>query len=228
MPAARIVPESERAPALNVGGFMINVLASTDDTGGNELFYQYGPEGKGPGPHFHAWDESFYVLQGELHCGVGDQETVAMPGTLIHVPGNTEHGQPRRRRPHRNLDALPQGPMRGLRSTLLHHARGSARAGPASTWAGRALRGRARNPRGHCAPVAARRHRGALQAQACGLHAGAACGRRLSLPRQTLSPLQRLRASSGDLPTAPGRGAKAGIMPVWPRLGSGDVCHTLC
>jgi mannose-6-phosphate isomerase-like protein (cupin superfamily) len=67
------------------------VLASTDETGGNELFYQYGPEGKGPGPHFHPWDESFYVLQGELHCGVGDHETVAMPGTLIHVPGNTTH-----------------------------------------------------------------------------------------------------------------------------------------
>jgi quercetin dioxygenase-like cupin family protein len=92
MPEARIVPASERAPALNVGGFMINVLASTDQTGGNELFYQYGPEGKGPGPHFHPWDESFYVLQGELHCGVGDHETVAMPGTLIHVPGNTTHG----------------------------------------------------------------------------------------------------------------------------------------
>ena len=91
MTRARIVPESERAPALNVGGFMIHVLVSAEDTGGTEIFYQYGPEGKGPGPHFHAWDESFYVLRGELHCGVGSQETVALPGTLIHVPGNTTH-----------------------------------------------------------------------------------------------------------------------------------------
>lgn len=91
MPSPRLVTESERAKALDVGGFMINVLASTDDTGGNEFFYQYGPEGKGPGPHFHPWDESFYVLQGELHCGVGEFESVAKPGTLIHVPGNTTH-----------------------------------------------------------------------------------------------------------------------------------------
>lgn len=87
----KIVSPTQRPAALNVGGFMINVLASTDETGGNELFYQHGPEGKGPGPHFHAWDESFYVLQGELHCGVGELESVSGPGTLIHVPGGTVH-----------------------------------------------------------------------------------------------------------------------------------------
>lgn len=91
MPLPRLVAESERAEALDVGGFMINVLASTEDTGSNEFFYQYGPEGKGPGPHFHPWDESFYVLQGELHCGVGELASVAKPGTLIHVPGGTTH-----------------------------------------------------------------------------------------------------------------------------------------
>lgn len=91
MPSPRLVPEHARAKALDIGGLMINVLASTEDTGGNEFFHQYGPEGKGPGPHCHPWDESFFVLQGELHCGVGDLESLAKPGTLIHVPGGTVH-----------------------------------------------------------------------------------------------------------------------------------------
>lgn len=76
---------------LDVGGFRITVLASTDQTGGYELFRIAGPEGTGPGPHHHAWDESFFVLSGAVHCGVGSAETLATTGTLIHVPGGTTH-----------------------------------------------------------------------------------------------------------------------------------------
>lgn len=91
MPTPMIVPETERAAPLSVGGFFITVLAADTDTGGNEFFHQRGEEGKGPGPHFHPWDETFYVLEGELHCGVAGVETVAVPGTLVHVPGGTIH-----------------------------------------------------------------------------------------------------------------------------------------
>ena len=48
-----VMPETERPPTLNVGGFLITVLASQKDTSGYEIFHQAGPEGKGPGPHFH-------------------------------------------------------------------------------------------------------------------------------------------------------------------------------
>ena len=91
MPRALIVaPEDHPAP-LHVGGFQIVVLGSQADTGGTEFFHQSGKEGKGPGPHFHPWDETFYVLKGELHCGIDQVETVALPGTLIHVPGGSTH-----------------------------------------------------------------------------------------------------------------------------------------
>ncbi len=86
-----IVSPELRPAALNVGGFLITVLASHGDAGGYEIFHQAGAEGKGPGPHFHPWDESFYVLRGELHCGVGDREAVAQVGTLVHVPGGATH-----------------------------------------------------------------------------------------------------------------------------------------
>ncbi len=87
----KIVSEDQRPAALNVGGFMISVLASTDETGSNEFFHQSGPEGKGPGPHFHPWDETFFVLQGELHCGVNGVDTVVGPGAMVHVPGGSTH-----------------------------------------------------------------------------------------------------------------------------------------
>ncbi len=91
MPNVVIMREDDRPVPLNAGGFMIKVLASREDATGYEIFHQSGPEGKGPGPHFHPWDEAFYVLAGELHCGVDGVETVAGVGTLIHVPGGSTH-----------------------------------------------------------------------------------------------------------------------------------------
>jgi quercetin dioxygenase-like cupin family protein len=91
MPHPVILSESDRPVPLNAGGFMITVLLSAADSGGTEMFHQSGPEGKGPGPHFHPWDETFMVLEGEVILGVGDQQTVAKPGSLVHVPGGTTH-----------------------------------------------------------------------------------------------------------------------------------------
>jgi len=82
---------AEAARPLNVGGFQITVLASTEHTGGYEIFRIAGPEGTGPGPHHHDWDESFFVLSGAIHCGVDSLETLATNGALIHVPGGSTH-----------------------------------------------------------------------------------------------------------------------------------------
>ena len=91
MPKTVIMPEGNRPAPLNAGGFMITVLASRSDASHYEIFHQSGPEGKGPGPHFHPWDEALYILEGELICGVDVVETVARPGALIHVPGGSTH-----------------------------------------------------------------------------------------------------------------------------------------
>lgn len=86
-----IVPPEERADPLNIAGFAITGLASGAQTGGYEIFHQIGPEGTGPGPLLHAWDESFFVLNGEVARGVGEVESLARPGTLVHIPENTKH-----------------------------------------------------------------------------------------------------------------------------------------
>jgi quercetin dioxygenase-like cupin family protein len=86
-----ILSQQDRPAPLNAGGFMITVLASKAETDGYELFHQSGAEGKGPGPHFHPWDETFVVLSGEVHCGVDGKESLATPGTVMHVPGGAVH-----------------------------------------------------------------------------------------------------------------------------------------
>ncbi|HIG40342.1 MAG TPA: cupin domain-containing protein [Gammaproteobacteria bacterium] len=87
-----IIQPADNAPEpLNIGGFQITVLASTKQTGGYELFRITGPEGTGPGPHYHPWDESFFVLSGTVYCGMNEEKTLATAGTLIHVPGGTTH-----------------------------------------------------------------------------------------------------------------------------------------
>ena len=90
-PSPLIVAIEDRPRALDIAGFAITVLASSEQTGGYEIFHMSGPEGTGPGPHFHPWDESFFILSGSLACGVGDTETLALPGTLVHVPGGSVH-----------------------------------------------------------------------------------------------------------------------------------------
>jgi hypothetical protein len=56
-----VVTPKEYAPALDIVGEHVTVLASGEATEGYEVFLQRGPEGSGPPPHSHPWDESFYL-----------------------------------------------------------------------------------------------------------------------------------------------------------------------
>lgn len=86
-----IIVEKSAPKALNIVGEHITVLASGNETGSYEFFHQAGPEGSGPPPHNHPWDEAFYVIRGEIAFGAGEREAVAKPGTLVHVPAGTTH-----------------------------------------------------------------------------------------------------------------------------------------
>lgn len=86
-----IVTPSTTPRSLSVVGEQITILASGAQTGSYEIFRQAGPEGSGPPPHNHPWDEAFYVVSGEIAFGVGDQDLVAVPGTLVHLPAGTMH-----------------------------------------------------------------------------------------------------------------------------------------
>ena len=87
-----IVTLKDRPRGLNVVGEQITVLADGARTGSYEIFRQAGPEGSGPPPHSHPWDEAFYVIAGQVTFGVdGDDDLLAPPGTLVHFPAGSTH-----------------------------------------------------------------------------------------------------------------------------------------
>jgi quercetin dioxygenase-like cupin family protein len=87
-----VVTPEDRPQALKLVGEGITVLADGATTGSYEIFRQTGPEGSGPPPHNHPWDEAFYVVAGQVTFGIeGDDNRAAPPGTLVHIPGGSMH-----------------------------------------------------------------------------------------------------------------------------------------
>jgi quercetin dioxygenase-like cupin family protein len=91
MPKPFVVTRESAPSPLKVVGEEVTVLASGARTGGYEIFRQAGPEGSGPPPHSHPWDESFYVVSGEIAFGMDGKDLVARAGTLVHLPAGTTH-----------------------------------------------------------------------------------------------------------------------------------------
>lgn len=91
MSSPLIVTAAEAPAPLEVIGERVTVLASGAQTGSYEIFHQAGPEGVGPPPHSHPWDEAFYVLDGNIAFGIDDQSLVVAAGTLVHLPAGTTH-----------------------------------------------------------------------------------------------------------------------------------------
>lgn len=85
------VSPADYAPALNVMGDQITVLAKMAATGGYAITLVHGYEGSGPPPHSHDWDESFFVIKGTVEFDFGGETKVAVPGTLVHFPAGAVH-----------------------------------------------------------------------------------------------------------------------------------------
>jgi quercetin dioxygenase-like cupin family protein len=90
-PKPFVLKPSERSAALSVVGTQVAVLASQADTRDQQITLQSGPEGMGPPPHTHLWDESFYVTKGQVKFTCDGEVTMCTAGTFVHVPGGTVH-----------------------------------------------------------------------------------------------------------------------------------------
>lgn len=88
----RTVHVLETPPAsVNVVGEKITVLAGGDLTKPFELHIQEGVLGGGPPPHFHPWDEAFYVVEGQVEVTVEGKSTTVPAGGYVHIPAGTIH-----------------------------------------------------------------------------------------------------------------------------------------
>jgi quercetin dioxygenase-like cupin family protein len=86
-----IVKPTHYESALSVVGTNVTVLASNQDTKGQEFTFQSGESNMGPPPHSHAWDEAFFVLKGSVEFTCDGKVEVCDQGTLVFVPGGTIH-----------------------------------------------------------------------------------------------------------------------------------------
>ena len=91
MPAT-VVKAGER-PALNVLGMPLTMLCEARETGGAwSLFEEEVPQGMGPPPHRHDWDEAYYILEGDIDFEIDGEVVRSRKGDFNYLPRNTVHG----------------------------------------------------------------------------------------------------------------------------------------
>ncbi|MGD9701325.1 MAG: cupin domain-containing protein [Acidimicrobiia bacterium] len=73
---------------LSVVGDTVTVLQQAD---GFELFRLDGAKDSGPPPHSHPWDETYFVLDGEVEVMLDGESAVHGPEDSFHVPAGGLH-----------------------------------------------------------------------------------------------------------------------------------------
>ena len=84
--------DDPNATHLGVVGDTYTILLSGKDTAGQFcLIDMFVPPGGGPPPHRHDFEESFILLEGQLHATFRGEHTTVAAGTTIHIPANAPH-----------------------------------------------------------------------------------------------------------------------------------------
>jgi quercetin dioxygenase-like cupin family protein len=91
MRTVHIIEPAKKPAPVNVVGEAITILAGGDLSKPFEMHIQEGVQGGGPPPHFHPWDEAFYVIDGQVEVTVEGKSTVVSSGGYVHIPGGSIH-----------------------------------------------------------------------------------------------------------------------------------------
>jgi quercetin dioxygenase-like cupin family protein len=73
--------------------FVPQVLLRAEQSGGAVAMVEIAvpPRWEGPPLHHHAFDEAFYVLEGEVTFQLGDERQTATPGAFVFARGGDVH-----------------------------------------------------------------------------------------------------------------------------------------
>ena len=85
------LPADGRPQALHLAGVDITPLVSGSACNRYELGLVAGCNGHGTPAHSHPWDETYFVIKGEVVIGVGNQEKAFHSGDLVHIPAGERH-----------------------------------------------------------------------------------------------------------------------------------------
>lgn len=92
MNTKRLIVKNGQARALGVLGTEVRFLCDGEETGGSwSLMEIVVPQGSGPPPHAHDWDEACYITSGEIEFTLGAQRILAAAGDFLYAPAGTLH-----------------------------------------------------------------------------------------------------------------------------------------
>jgi len=85
-------PDDPSLSHLAVVGDTYTVLLDGAQTGGRFcLIDMKVPDGGGPGPHRHDFEEMFHLLEGEIEFTFRGEKRVAKAGMTVNIPANAPH-----------------------------------------------------------------------------------------------------------------------------------------
>jgi quercetin dioxygenase-like cupin family protein len=66
-------------------------LAGNDTNGQYAVFEMIDAADGEPPLHRHPWEETFYILEGDLEITLGNRQQVVTAGAVSHIPANAVH-----------------------------------------------------------------------------------------------------------------------------------------
>ena len=86
-----IVRQGEGEAIGGAGGELRFIAGAADTDGTWSLAENIVPRGAGAPPHFHAWNEAYYLIAGEVEFEIEGKKTLARPGDFLFAPGGMTH-----------------------------------------------------------------------------------------------------------------------------------------
>ena len=84
--------EDGSLPHIGMVGDTYTILLRGEDTAGRyTLIDMHVPQGGGPPPHRHDFEEMFHVLEGKIEVTFRGEKSVVRAGVTINIPANAPH-----------------------------------------------------------------------------------------------------------------------------------------
>lgn len=93
MPKSPMVQSNRDLQPLHVLGTEVRFLCEAQDTDRAFSMREVTlPQGSGPPPHHHDWDEAYYVADGQVRFHIDGSQREVKRGDFVYAPAGTVHG----------------------------------------------------------------------------------------------------------------------------------------
>ena len=88
-----VITRNGEGEALKATGGRVRFICPAEKTNKTwSLMEATLPRDAGPPPHDHPWDESYYIIEGDVNFTLGDKTMRVTTGDFIYAPAGVLHG----------------------------------------------------------------------------------------------------------------------------------------